>query len=657
MPSMLLSATWPKLILVQIAICCLVTLPAISLAQRNNPDTATAARPKATNDGHFTLKHRSTQRDNEREIYLARYLQEGHDFTDKDAYIFYQPFAFLVADVNGNIRYNIDEEDKLLTLYIRWLTPNEYVEREFRTQAIIAAKQRDESFNLEEGTNAYHITPLQPTRIWLEFGKPRSVTKRLKSQILHSSLLETGEVHAYFPFDDLQHVRRSIAQLHQGEDGSPPSEQLTLYYTFDGIYDHVCEGTINHTSVEGIDLYKDLVGSGKTAVVTRKQAVNVAQKMVDSQVIEARCASASNTQEMINTLMELAGSMTKQGLINGWEELNKLVTLDINDFKADVITKIKEIKNTVDRNQLQDAWTKSVSESEAQSKAGGVKGGYGPFSAEVSASFTERSAEAGAEAKRIYAESLRKQGVYGEFEGTKYVPKSVDVHTTASLKRAWAQSREIEIKVKGAREVKRFHALTAASYTNAMPAADWREVEGQITRQIAEQSQRVTSIVARVDAVDADVNKLTKLTNRLSRRTRRQSGVLKEVGSILDNLNRDLKQSISLEICLYTLHKGDAYETKFRTTTRRTDKVAFIGGFSTECTTRGNDDLRISMARRGGGGSKSSDWQLFVKDWYRCDWIQVQVGFINGKNVKRSGINAYENFKTYKRLNQVDRSC
>lgn len=691
----------------------LAALPMAASAQTNEPDTASSPRPKADHDGHFALKL-TLGRHEPTEFLLRRFVQEGKDLTEQDAYVFYEPLALLETDTDGKILFDLDEIDKVLTLSIQWLALSDNVKEKFRRQTETTARERDNSFKLDEKTKPYRITALQPRLVWLEFDKPRKKgTSKLKSEPIDSNQLETGSIRVYFSFNNPEEARRAVEQLQEKQDGSLASEQLVLRYSFVGVSDQVCEGTLRASSVQELDLFKSLVGPGGEGTVTRKQAAEIADHMVKSLVVESRCADAANSQEMLNALMTMLGEGSVDREVADWKELEDLVRIDMNDFKADVIKKTKDIKNSIIRTQLEDAMSKASSNAETDSYAGGLKGGYGPFSAEISGSYTTASADTNAEAKRIYKESLQKQGIYGEFEGKKYIPKSVKVHTKASLQSAWGTTRTIRLAVKGARDETKFYTLTPDYRTASMPAVEWREVEERMRAQISDMKQTLRADIShRMEAIsralstgssfikvedtgavrirsegsqdishEAGGNVEVLAANRVGIRGRRGvdvsaggkvaisgadgvrivgSGGLGRMeirGSEVYIDGRRAKAVINAAVCKYRISRRSLDENgEYEMNTGRTDDIAILSGFKASCDTRRNP--YVWLARRGGDGEERNNWHLNIDNWFECKWIRARVLYLDGwGDIQKDYSTDSDFWGRSKRLNKNYDSC
>lgn len=99
------------------------------------------------------------------------------------------------------------------------------------------------------------------------------------------------------------------------------------------------------------------------------------------------------------------------------------------DFAADVTRRIDEKKASVHRDQVRGA----LSQAESLKKEGKVAAGWGPFMAAVSAGLSEASQEARSE----FEDHLDKSSLASSWDGEKYVPKALDVHSTEAIVSSW----------------------------------------------------------------------------------------------------------------------------------------------------------------------------------------------------------------------------
>ena len=669
--------------------------PKALYAATSKPNTATAPRPKSISDGKFEVPGVGGNGP----IALHIYIQEGKSFSDPDAYVFYEPFVRLETDSNGKIVHKFDEINKTLTLRIRFHYFDMEMIEKFREQLTKVARKKNQEFKLEKGMKPFVIQPLKPERAWFEFSKFKGEKRNLVSKPLDVNYLETGGIPVHFAFDNIKIARQLFEELQEG------FESIIFKYQFAAVADEMCTATINSGRVQELDVYRRVVGSGSEGTVTRNQALQLADKIVATQAIESRCSDLGGAEDLIAMLLDILGIPTKEKTVNSWDDVEKMVTFDINDFKADVTEKTKDIKNEVVRNQLLDAMSKAESSANSSAIAGGAKVGWGPFKGEVSGSYAEAEAETQAEAKKIYKDALKKQGIYGEFKGNKYKPKSVNVHTKADVETAWLSSNKLKLSVtKGATGRGSFY-ITRPNWITVRPYQEWQEVfrewKKEMTAQLETESrQRKSEIQSaiknievtepiKIAAIGPENNgKLTlrakkymsiKSRGRLALQSKkkfsltsnkrvsinaRDSIALKSNDSVSiksrNGVNISAKTMkingeplINVVTCYYRLEKNKSNSgLRYEFGTGRNSKAALIADWETFPT---DEKIQVSLARRGGKKGSYSNWHINLTNWRRrVDWVGVRVLFLDGFGVGRDTTSDPDHYKSSARL-KLDR--
>ena len=406
---------------------------------------------------------------------LPIYIQEGKDTKDKDAHFFYVPLFYIATEGHGKLKHHIDDSH-VLTLKVSLASNLDAIEDAVRDNLIKLAKETNRTFKLDEESLPYRIDSLQLSRLLFQSEKKRrlngdAVRERLISEPVRISAVEFGEINVYFYLDSREEAESFVSDLENDID------QLTLSYRFDGVSDEVCKVEYDEQSIQNIAVFKEVAGKGGEGLVARHQAASIADELVQWGSIDARCSDLETAENLTDRLMERLSDSRKEE-IAGWDKLEKTIAFDANSFKADVVESVETQEKSVHRDQLMDAFAKAEAETETEAKARSVSGGWGGFSAKVESSLAKSESESNSEARKLYKDVLEKKGVYGNWEGQKFVPKSIDVYSEADLNSAWGKAFAIEFGltegVYGGGNIR----LTKSSWKNSISIHDGFPVGG-----------------------------------------------------------------------------------------------------------------------------------------------------------------------------------
>ena len=601
-----------------------VTITAVAQSGGGPEDTGVAGPPRPKVDTVDTVTIEGAGYD------LAVYIQQNKTVEDKDAHFYYTPLFYLVTDSENALRHHIDDSN-VLTLKIKRDPDTEGIEEAVRKNLIKLAKETNPAFRLEEGTVPYRIDPLKMSKIVFTSDKRMDQRdgkfKKVISDPVSMSGVEIGEINVHFYLHSRDYAKRFVKYLEEGH------VHLVLNYTFAGVADDVCEAKFEGRSTQSIDLYKKVTGAGGVGRVARHQAATIADEMLRSNSVVARCDDFELAEKLMDRLLKRLGNH-ENVKVASWEELDRLIAFDADSFKADVETSVNTQRKSVNRDQVLKALSEAYSSAKAKATKVGGKVGYGVFNAEMSADLADTRGKNKSEARKMYKDVLEKMGVLVDWRGNRYIPKSVHVHSKADLENAWGQTFEVKIVLTEGEVGGRPIHMTRESWENNIPSEHKRSIEKRLGRmeetvanmeKMSEQTLKISKR-ARERAIQA-VNSSTRRYNEASIARR----VAEEALSKAIEADIQAKEAISVEYCRYHLKNRRAWNKLYFYDFRRSDKVAILSGVDTNCPDRHFD---VILARRS---STNEDWIVKIDDLDReCDWIRLDIVFMNGNSIGRS---------------------
>ena len=418
-------------------------VPALALAQTGGsseeggesaaktPDTSGPARPKLRHGGPpFRLE----SNDQSYQYLLHYYFESNGGFANLESHVFYPPPYQLVLTEEKKVKYDFDKDERTLTLWIRQPTSFERIEKELRRKLATVAVQKHK-VEILEGTVPYRISVLPLNSAAFEFTKDKK-----RSGKVEGAGLKEGDVAVHFYDVSEAETGKLISDLEKDVT------QLLFRYTFSAISDEICTAKFESRGVQDIDLFKKVKGKGREGLVARQQVVNIADELVAQEIFTIRCADGGSLADLTDILMErLATQETRT--VASWEDLDRLIAFDPDSFKADMTTALRTVEKEVDRKQALDAMSEAMSAAQSQAIAGGFEVGYSLFSAKAEASFADASSESKAGARKTFTDALKKMGMSVDWDGKKFVPKTVDVHSVSDLDAKWARNLEFRYEI------------------------------------------------------------------------------------------------------------------------------------------------------------------------------------------------------------------
>ncbi len=463
------------------------SIPALLFAQSSSQTASGLARPKTTQDGvlegfgGYAMRY---------------YFQEGKDFTDKDAHVYYEPMIYLVTNEKGELEHEIkprrDGEVDLI-LYIKFHRGKDGIISALREELKEAAKQQDKNFNLEPGTEPYRISVLTPSKSSLSIKRSSGKEKNNVHVELNNSFTEIGEVAVPFPMKSEDEANMLLSNL-QGN-----LVQFVFEYKFKGVSERKCTATAEYSRIQDIDLFKEVMGEGGKGSVSRDQVVDIMGEMIEKFEVNRRCNDGDGPK--VSDLMEKLMEKLKKPEIKNWEDVDKQIAFNAESFKADVENKIRESSQEVHRKFILDIVDKSIDAATTDDSGAKVGGSYGGIGLNLSRNRKEAESMSTEEQQKAIDKVLSDLTVEMEWTGERYIPKSLDVHTKASLRTSLASGLTVEYTVIKDSDGTGSVILTDQARLKTTPYVEWLKVnstEGGADVQISARNR------TRISAEGAD---------------------------------------------------------------------------------------------------------------------------------------------------------
>lgn len=339
-------------------------------------------------------------------------------------------------------------------------------------------------------------------------------------------------------------------------------------------------------------------------------------------------------------------------MTNGWESLRKYNLLDENDLVADLENRARDIKEDVVRNQIVDAIAQARSETEGrdddfdvgvQGRAGGM--GFSLMQAiglNLGKSSAESSSESAMLVRKEFRDIMEKNGIFGEWEGEKYTPKSLQVYSDDSMDRAWNTNIRIRYEFPSGVVAERSIELLTESHSNHF-VEDFvgrleSRVDTAIQRTLAASSRARESMAAATRATLAASGQARESTAAATRAARSANSAAQSAADAAQRAN-DAAQSARgaptrIEVCTFDLELPSRRSMITSFATGVDAPVAFIAGVRTignrgylAC---GASD--VQMVKRNG----ETQWYVhharrFVtrsRYWRSCSAVAIDVAFV-----------------------------
>ena len=459
------------------------------------------------------------------------FVAEGSSIDQPDIYLFHEPLIFIQADDRDRIVHHIDDTG-MLTLYVRWDPSPESTREQIRRYFAERRSAPSES---------WIINPLVATSAWFESSKyPNAVVSN--PFLPNTSFTSRGDIQVYFKFATREAATEFVAALQGRQVGERPVAQLIFKYSFEGVSEEMCTAAASYKNIQKIGRFRELFGEGREGYAQRHQLARIAQDIRSEKSTEGRCSDAELLRKMTNQAMDQLGSPQPMPI----DQLGEYANLD-NDLRSDLSNSLNEMSQSVSRDQDQEAFRRAASQ--ASSAGGSVA--WGPVSASLSDDFSGASDEA----RQLLSDVLRKHGLSGEWEGTRYIPRTLDVYSKERMDSQWAQGVRIE------------YALTAgarATFPIILTQRSWlrderesheepevlRMLEERLNQKIAkleESNKELTGMVQELNnRLSSKIEVLNNSLNRFNNRTIERIDNLEKINKIIENPEID---GMALDIC------------------------------------------------------------------------------------------------------------
>lgn len=569
---------------------------------------------------------------------LLVYVQEDKTVEDKDAHFYYTPLFFVVTNSEKMLKYHIDDNN-VLTLKIRRDSDTYGVEEAVRQRLIRLAKEANPKFTLESGTTPYRLHPLKMSKIVFTSNKLRIQSggaggewKVLTSGPVPMALVERGEINVNFYLNSREEAESFVHDLQDDND------QLLWKYTFAGVSDEVCKAKFEKSGTQSIDLFKKVTGAGGEGKVARHQAATIADKMVRSGNVVARCADIETAEKLMDRLLGRLGDHDTVEVAS-WKELDKLIVFDVESFKADVETSVKTLRKEVNRKQILEALASAESSARSKASSWGGSADYGVFHADISKDLADTGSQDKSDARKDYKDTLAKMGIHVDWKGNRYIPKSVDVHSIAALDNAWGRTFEIAVALTEREAGNGVILMTQESWENTIDSERERHIEERLANMEAiVERVNETSTVAGYQSSEANQNAKTAysiameakhVSTRANQAATNAAHIASGARLRADQAHRKDNEAIRVEYCHYEL-KREKITGFYFYNFLRSDDVAILSGVDVPC---GDNEYDVFLSRRS---RNDADWIVKI-DSLSCEDVRLNVIFLNGNSVGRSG--------------------
>ena len=593
--------------------------PAVSIGQEDQPSAAEPAKPYVDEIATVDIGGG---------YYSGLYLQQGKVPEDKNAHVYYTPVVYVVTD-KGKVRMYINPGGELV-LFIRFESNINFIEKAVRKKLVAMGKEENPNFNIEKGTKPYRIDVLPISVARLSASDRRGFV----SERIRASFREKGEIPVHFYLSSSDKAKGFVEDLQRG------TVSLVFEYAFAGVSDESCTARLEASQIQDIDLFKEVMGEGAKGKVARRQVVDLIDQIASRWKLVSRCADYAMASELAESMVDVLDTAETLAIAD-FDDLDKQVTMDPDSFKPDVETGIKKLKKTVTRDRLEDAWSRAYSEAKSEASQRGVAFGIGAVLKKIpiklgfgaSGSEAKDSSEASASAMRNFQDILRKEGISTEWNGKRFIPKSVEVYSTSKLRSAWARTFEKTITLTSGETGKQEVILTKESWTEIIPPEKERKIEERLTEY------------------DQIISNLQAKQNTLANRSKQQFvDVWERVGGMQSQMHRRLTNSFKATTCYYKFDPRGRGDGNYYHNLRRQDDIAIIAGKS------GCDDLDHATMNVVRMSKNSDDWGLFVWGVPKQCKFDVAVVFLDGTNV-----NQHNTYKTglsgYRSINNTRKWC
>lgn len=552
----------------------------------------------------------------------VKFFESVSDDEGSRQYILYEPPIFLVTrpdDAGEQAIHAMVSPDAVVTLHFHWDTDPKLTQDAIRAH-LDATPGYGDSFQ-----NAI-IKPLFVTDGWFE----SALDPTVRSTEFPPNSFETfGEILTYFKFGALEQAQNFVDSLDGTSEIMAPT-QLNFRYSFSGDARDTCTAEVTSAQVAQTDRFKSLKGGGGSRQVARHQLLDIAQDMVKSVAVRTTCRDLGAADRLVRQALDQLGAPERLGT---WAQLGEFSGLSPSDFAADVSRHLDEKEGSVHRDQIRSALTQA----ESLQKQGKIAVGWGPFMAAVSAGFSEASQEARSE----FEDHLDKRSLASSWDGERYVPKSLDVHSTESIVNSWRGG--VRVAYTKLSDESQLHAITLTHH-NRLATVTVTPEEGLDLRRAQDRlSLEIDSVRRDLSIESARLS--TRLDYKLSSLSTNHRRTQSQLDSRIRHLSRDLSRltgAMMVRTYAFRLDGGDkVYQrSDFETGVSANDyPLALVNNWSVDprCSTvlgPNNPALFVNV----NSTTPPKEWLVAARDGdlTNCSWFNVVVTFIKGPIIGKS---------------------
>lgn len=582
------------------------------------------------------------------------YFEEGKTFSDPDAHVFYEPLIYLELDENGKLEHELRQEGDswVLSMYFRVESDWEFLHDAIRKDLHSEARRIMPLEGFENVDFAYRIKPIHVSSAYFQSTSPRQgrfvqdgvyVSESFPSK----SFNESGLYNIYFRMGSEDEARSFLSDLTPDDPNRRPTDNLRFVYRFSGVSDAVCEARFSGSDFQNVDAKATIEGPGGKGYVSRNNATAFAEQVAQRENITARCADAEWAAYVVEQLIERLGGIQEVDLTNGWKSLRRYNLLDENDLVADLENRAKDIKEDVVRNQIVDAIARARSETEGREDdfdvgVQGSVGGMGfslmqSIGLNLGKSSAESSNESAMLVRKEFRDIMEKNGIFGEWEGKKYTPKSLQVYSDESMDKAWNTNIPIRYEVPSGVVAERSIELLTESHSNHF-------VEDFVGRL----ESRVDTAIQRTLAASGRARESTAAATRAARSANSAAQSAADAAQRANDATQSARGAPTrIEVCTFDLELPGRRSMITSFATGVDAPAAFIAGVRTignrgylAC---GASD--VQMIKRNG----ETQWYVhhakrFVTrsgHWRSCSAVTIDVAFVWGDFVRHRMYNVF----------------
>ena len=412
--------------------------------------------------------------------------------------VVYEPPVMLKAkEIKGAGRKRLVPVSKLhndgtLSIEIVW---------DVNGRAITAGKIAEQIANWQDaqflGVEDGNINPLYAAKAWFEIEEVNGETTL--SSMRAENFYSAGAVPVHFNFKTEEKAKRMADEL---ENDFAPL-RIRFRYAFDGALVESCVARAESGSLQNTWRYKNLVGDGAPAKVSRRLAVSAAKDVVREVDISTRCAAnLESDRERLDDMLERRLNQIEaaaESLNDSWERLDKY-GFDPRDVMSDVESLVKEEKES----ETKSLEKNTTDEDRETSGSWEVKSNWGDVGASISNSFKDKEDVL----KEELRDRLARKGVKTEWQGERLIPKTVDVITNEQIRGVF----DTDVIVSYERVVESSQTLKVDLDEHRMYVDDSESKASAVqplSHQVAELSQRLSALEELNESTSVDVNELS----------------------------------------------------------------------------------------------------------------------------------------------------